>query len=68
MVPRLRDASSFGHSSVSTASSTRPYVQQMDGWVGYESVTAFITMFKKALGKPPTQYFSSLRESGNDRD
>jgi AraC-like DNA-binding protein len=43
-------------------------VQQVAGRSGYESVTAFITMFKKALGKYPTQYFSSLREHGNGRD
>ncbi|KAF1017140.1 MAG: HTH-type transcriptional regulator NimR [Stenotrophomonas maltophilia] len=29
--------------------------------LGYDSVTAFINMFKKALGKPPAQYFASLR-------
>ena len=37
-------------------------VQRVAGNLGYDSVTAFITMFKKALGKSPTQYFSSLRE------
>lgn len=36
-------------------------VQQVAGLLGYDSVTAFITMFKKALGKSPTQYFASLR-------
>ncbi|MEW5621990.1 helix-turn-helix transcriptional regulator [Pseudomonas putida] len=36
-------------------------VQRVAGNLGYDSVNAFITMFKKALGKPPTQYFSSLR-------
>jgi AraC-like DNA-binding protein len=36
-------------------------VQCVAGILGYDSVNAFITMFKKALGKPPTQYFSSLR-------
>ncbi|WP_037006613.1 AraC family transcriptional regulator [Pseudomonas asplenii] len=36
-------------------------VQRVAGILGYDSVNAFITMFKKALGKPPTQYFSSLR-------
>lgn len=43
-------------------------VQQVAGRLGYESVTAFITMFKKALGKSPTQYFSRLRETGHGRD
>lgn len=38
-------------------------VQQVAGLVGYDSVTAFITMFKKALGKSPTQYFPSLRKN-----
>lgn len=36
-------------------------VQQVAGNLGYDSVTAFITMFKKALGQPPAQYFSTLR-------
>lgn len=36
-------------------------VQNVAGNLGYDSVNAFITMFKKALGKSPTQYFSSLR-------
>ena len=36
-------------------------VQRVAGNLGYDSVTAFITMFKKALGKSPTQYFSSLQ-------
>lgn len=36
-------------------------VQRVAGILGYDSVNAFITMFKKALGKPPTQYFSALR-------
>lgn len=36
-------------------------VQQVAGNLGYDSVTAFITMFKKALGQPPGRYFSALR-------
>lgn len=35
-------------------------VQQVAGTLGYASVTAFITMFKKALGQPPAQYFAAL--------
>ncbi|BEM06785.1 helix-turn-helix domain-containing protein [Serratia marcescens] len=35
-------------------------VQHVAGMLGYDSVSAFITMFRKALGKSPTQYFSSL--------
>jgi AraC-like DNA-binding protein len=35
-------------------------VQNVAGNLGYDSVNAFITMFKKALGKSPTKYFSSL--------
>lgn len=35
-------------------------VQNVAGTLGYDSVSAFITMFKKALGKSPTQYFASL--------
>lgn len=33
-------------------------VQQVSFELGYESTTAFITMFKKALGKTPGHYFS----------
>ena len=39
-------------------------VQQVSGDLGYESVTAFITMFKKALGKPPAKYLSSVVRHG----
>lgn len=38
-------------------------VQTIAGNLGYDSVTAFITMFKKALGKSPAQYFSSVQPS-----
>ncbi|MDN6181027.1 MAG: helix-turn-helix transcriptional regulator [Halomonas subglaciescola] len=37
-------------------------VQQVAGQLGYDSVTAFITMFKKALGQPPARYFAELRQ------
>ncbi|MBA8840908.1 AraC-like DNA-binding protein [Ochrobactrum sp. RH2CCR150] len=33
-------------------------VQQVAGDLGYESTTAFIMMFRKALGTTPTRYFS----------
>lgn len=36
-------------------------VQNVAGTLGYDSVSAFITMFRKALGKSPTHYFASLR-------
>ena len=39
-------------------------VQQVSADLGYESVTAFITMFKKALGKPPAKYFSDVAQNG----
>ncbi|TGQ47806.1 helix-turn-helix transcriptional regulator [Mesorhizobium sp. M00.F.Ca.ET.216.01.1.1] len=40
-------------------------VQQVSADLGYESVTAFITMFKKALGKSPGKYLSDVsRNSG----
>jgi AraC-like DNA-binding protein len=39
-------------------------VQQVSADLGYESVTAFITMFKKALGKPPAKYLSSVAHHG----
>jgi AraC-like DNA-binding protein len=35
-------------------------VQQVSAELGYESVAAFITMFKKALGKPPAKYLASV--------
>lgn len=37
-------------------------VQQVAESLGYNSVTAFISMFKKALGKPPAKYFADRRE------
>lgn len=37
-------------------------VQQVSAELGYESVTAFITMFKKSLGRPPAQYFAALKD------
>ncbi|WP_144639654.1 AraC family transcriptional regulator [Bordetella genomosp. 13] len=36
-------------------------VQQVAGNLGYDSVTAFITMFKKSTGQPPGRYFAALR-------
>lgn len=36
-------------------------VQNVAAELGYESVNAFITMFKKALGSTPAQYFSQYR-------
>jgi len=38
-------------------------VQQVSADLGYESVTAFITMFKKALGKPPARYLNSVTQN-----
>lgn len=35
-------------------------VQQVSADLGYGSVAAFITMFRKALGKPPAKYLSSI--------
>ena len=35
-------------------------VQQVSGNLGYESVSAFITMFKKALGASPAQYLRNF--------
>jgi AraC-like DNA-binding protein len=39
-------------------------VQRVSADLGYQSVTAFITMFKKALGKPPAKYLSSVAHDG----
>jgi AraC-like DNA-binding protein len=38
-------------------------VQRVSGDLGYESVTAFITMFRKALGKSPRKYLADLRDA-----
>jgi len=38
-------------------------VQRVSGDLGYASVTAFITMFRKALGKPPGKYLGSLAQA-----
>ena len=38
-------------------------VQAVSGDLGYKSVSAFITMFKKALGKPPARYLAD-RDNG----
>jgi AraC-like DNA-binding protein len=38
-------------------------VQQVSADLGYESVTAFITMFKKALGQPPARYLNSVTQN-----
>lgn len=35
-------------------------VQQVSELLGYESVSAFITMFKKVMGKSPTKYMGNL--------
>jgi AraC-like DNA-binding protein len=36
-------------------------VQDVASTLSYDSVTAFITMFKKALGQSPARYISQLR-------
>jgi AraC-like DNA-binding protein len=38
-------------------------VQRVAEQLGYDSVTAFITMFKKSVGKPPARYFAELTQS-----
>ena len=37
-------------------------VQRVSADLGYESVTAFITMFRKALGKSPAKYIGSVAQ------
>ncbi|RXH29503.1 MULTISPECIES: helix-turn-helix transcriptional regulator [Bradyrhizobium] len=39
-------------------------VQAVSEVLGYDSVSAFITMFKKALGKSPARYFSDRAKRG----
>ncbi|WMJ69420.1 helix-turn-helix transcriptional regulator [Stenotrophomonas sp. 24(2023)] len=41
-------------------------VQRVSERLGYESVTAFITMFKKALGLSPTRYFAARLQGQGD--
>lgn len=36
-------------------------VQQVAADLGYDSVSAFIAMFRKAMGKPPARYLAELR-------
>lgn len=40
-------------------------VQRVSESLGYESVTAFITMFKKTLGLSPTRYFAARSRNGS---
>jgi AraC-like DNA-binding protein len=42
-------------------------VQRVSADLGYESATAFITMFKKALGKPPAKYLSTVAQMTSPR-
>lgn len=37
-------------------------VQRVADHLGYESVAGFISMFKKAYGKPPAKYFSDMAQ------
>ncbi|MGL9618165.1 helix-turn-helix transcriptional regulator [Bradyrhizobium sp. U531] len=41
-------------------------VQQVSADLGYDSVAAFITMFKKALGKPPARYLADVLQSSGE--
>ncbi|OZI34327.1 AraC family transcriptional regulator [Bordetella genomosp. 10] len=44
-------------------------VQRVAEALGYDSVTAFISMFKKSLGKPPGKYFAGIaRRDDVDED
>ncbi len=42
------------------ALSNQQSVQQVSELLGYESVSAFITMFKKVMKKSPMRYMSDL--------
>lgn len=42
-------------------------VQQVSADLGYDSVAAFITMFKKALGKPPAKYLAGVLQDSRRR-
>ena len=39
-------------------------VQNVATTLGYESVNAFITMFRKAMGTTPAHYFAERKVSG----
>ena len=39
-------------------------VQNVAATLGYESVNAFITMFRKAMGSTPAHYFAERKNSG----
>lgn len=41
-------------------------VQQVSADLGYDSVAAFITMFKKALGKPPARYLADVLQGSGE--
>lgn len=41
-------------------------VQQTAWELGYESVTAFITFFKKNMGVPPAKYITSINRSNSE--
>jgi len=43
-------------------------VQQVAGDLGYESTTAFIVMFKKALGATSSRYFADRHLSASVRE
>nr|GLK21612.1 AraC family transcriptional regulator [Microbacterium terregens] len=43
-------------------------VQQVAGDLGYESTTAFIVMFRKALGTTPSRYFADRPSSAGRRE
>ncbi len=43
-------------------------VQQVSGDLGYQSVSAFITMFKKALGQPPGKYLATRPAAYGPKD
>ena len=40
-------------------------VKEVAGYVGYDSVSAFVTAFKRALGKTPGEYFSEEEMPGS---
>ncbi|MBE0360779.1 hypothetical protein PALI_a2829 [Pseudoalteromonas aliena SW19] len=42
--------------------SDKQSVQQVSELLGYESVSAFITMFKKVMKKSPMKYMSDLNQ------
>ena len=50
----------YTHLSVQVLQQAQEHLPQAAQALGYDSTTAFITMFKKGLGQTPARYIASL--------